>query len=241
MRNWHDHRLDYPSLQVDRLLIFNSLDNLVSQPMIPGGTKRCPRSWLMRIMWRPQNMLRFIFRIPNGPSVCTLRWRHNDHAGVSNHQPLGCLLNRLFRRKSKKTPKLRVTGLCAGNSPGTGEFPAQMASYAENVSIWWRHHDLVHWRIFFRVALWVLRQRQDFDYPSRVLEKKTLKYITGHLGPYLICVNYTDQSSSFHIKSSVLYALVTNQSEFYAQQNSLKRLCDKPFTWNIHNNFDKFT
>ena len=70
-----------------------------------------------------------------------LRWRHNDHAGVSNHQPHGCLLNRLFRRTSKKTSKLRVTGLCAGNSPGTGEFPAQMASYAENVSIWWRHHE----------------------------------------------------------------------------------------------------
>ena len=73
-----------------------------------------------------------------------LRWRHNDHPGVSNHQPHGCLLNRLFRRKSKKTSKLRVTGLCAGNSPGTGEFPAQMASYAENVSIWWRHHDETH-------------------------------------------------------------------------------------------------
>ena len=69
-----------------------------------------------------------------------LRWRHNDNAVVSNHQPHGCLLNRLFRRKSKKTSKLCVTGLCAGNSPGTGEFPAQMASYAENVSIWWRHH-----------------------------------------------------------------------------------------------------
>ena len=51
------------------------------------------------------------------------------------------LLNRLFRRRSKKTSKLRVTGLCAGNSPGTGEFPAQMAIYAENVSIWWRHHE----------------------------------------------------------------------------------------------------
>ena len=25
---------------------------------------------------------------------------------------------------------------------GTGEFPAQMASNAENVSIWWRHHYL---------------------------------------------------------------------------------------------------
>ena len=23
----------------------------------------------------------------------------------------------------------------------TGEFPAQMASNAENVSIWWRHHE----------------------------------------------------------------------------------------------------
>ena len=42
----------------------------------------------------------------------------------------------------KKTSKLRVTGLCAGNSPVTGEFPAQMASYAENVSIWWRHHGI---------------------------------------------------------------------------------------------------
>ena len=75
-------------------------------------------------------------------NISTLRWHHNDQAGVSNHQPHGCLLNRLFRRKSKKTSKLRVTGLCAGNSPGTGEFPAQMASYAENVSIWWRHHEL---------------------------------------------------------------------------------------------------
>ena len=40
----------------------------------------------------------------------------------------------------KKTWKLRVTGFCAGNSPETGEFRAQMASNAENVSIWWRHH-----------------------------------------------------------------------------------------------------
>ena len=69
-----------------------------------------------------------------------LQWRHTDHGSVSNHQPHGCLLNRLFRRRSKKTSKLPVTGLCAWNSPGTGEFPAQMASNAENVSIWWRHH-----------------------------------------------------------------------------------------------------
>ena len=74
-------------------------------------------------------------------SLPSLRWRHNGCYRVSIHQPHHCLLNRLFGRKSRKTSKLRVTGLCAENSPGTGEFPAQMASYAEDVSIWWRHHD----------------------------------------------------------------------------------------------------
>ena len=69
-----------------------------------------------------------------------LQWRHNEREGVSNHQPHNCLLNRLFKRRSKKTSKFRATVLCAGNSPLTGEFPAQMASNAENVSIWWRHH-----------------------------------------------------------------------------------------------------
>ena len=44
----------------------------------------------------------------------------------------------------KKPSKLRVTGLCAGISPVTGEFPAQMASNADNVSIWWRHHGQTH-------------------------------------------------------------------------------------------------
>ena len=69
-----------------------------------------------------------------------LHWRHDGGDCVSNHQPCDCLLNRLFRRRSKKTSNLSVTGLCEGNSPGTHEFPAQMASNAENVSIWWRHH-----------------------------------------------------------------------------------------------------
>ena len=77
-----------------------------------------------------------------------LLWRHNGRDSVSNHQPHDCLLNRLFGRRSKKISKLRVTGLCAENSPGTGDFPAQMASYAENVSIWWRHHgSLWQWHL----------------------------------------------------------------------------------------------
>ena len=100
--------------------------------------------WLQTRWCRPCQLRRNLFiLIAITPLSSPLRWRHNDHAGVSNHQPHGCLLNRLFRRKSKKTSKLRVTGLCAGNSPGTGEFPAQMASNAENVSIGWRHHDAI--------------------------------------------------------------------------------------------------
>ena len=77
----------------------------------------------------------------NTRSSTELQWRHNGRDGVLDHQLHDCLLNRLFGRRSKKISKLRATGLCAGNSLVTGEFPAQRVSNAENVSIWWRHHD----------------------------------------------------------------------------------------------------
>ena len=83
-------------------------------------------------------------------NTISLRWRNNGRDSVSNHQPHDCLLNSLFRHRSKKTSKLRVTGLCAGNSPGTGEFPAQVVSNAENVSIGWRHHDAICWLTILR-------------------------------------------------------------------------------------------
>ena len=53
----------------------------------------------------------------------TLKWHHNERDRVSNRQPHDYLFDCSFRRSSKKTSNLRVTGLCAGNSPGTGEFP----------------------------------------------------------------------------------------------------------------------
>ena len=73
-----------------------------------------------------------------------------------NHQPHDCLLNRLFRRRSKKTSKLRVTGFCVGNSPGTGDLPTQMTSNAEKVSISWRHHDGVEFKATseYQQAIW---------------------------------------------------------------------------------------
>ena len=46
-----------------------------------------------------------------------------------------------FRCGSKHTSKLHVTDLCCGTSPVTGEFPAQRARNAENVSIWWRQYE----------------------------------------------------------------------------------------------------
>ena len=67
----------------------------------------------------------------------TLLWRHNVRDGVSNHQSHDCLLNRLFRRRSKKTSELRVTGLC----------------------VKW-HHQTTFWRSYFRN----LDPQQSFSY-----------------------------------------------------------------------------
>ena len=91
-------------------------------------------------------------------SVIAIPWRlgHNGPYGVSNYQPHDCLLNRLLSHVSKKTPKLRAIGFCAGNSPVTGEFPAQMVSNAENVSTWWRHHVISKGRDDVSYCKWSL-------------------------------------------------------------------------------------
>ena len=57
----------------------------------------------------------------------------------------------------------RITGLCVGNSPGTGEFPAQKASNAENVSIWWRHHDRL-WQDEMTMVLLVNKWLREIIY-----------------------------------------------------------------------------
>ena len=115
----------------------------------------------------------------------TLQWRHNGLESVSNYQPHDCLLNRLFRRRSKETAKLRVTGLCEGNSPGTGEFPAQMASNAENVSIWWRHHE--------SVVLWdVVDRFKDAEYRVYNTLAFTLLPVHGDMFPCLLHAMWAD-------------------------------------------------
>ena len=105
-----------------------------------------------------------------------LQWRQNEHGGVSNHWRIDCLLKRLFRRRSKNTSKLRVTSLCEGNSPVTGEFPAQMASDAENISIQWRHyapsiddkqrkaqHNRVHISLEIHICIYTSQDRGQYQ------------------------------------------------------------------------------
>ena len=65
-----------------------------------------------------------------------------------------------YQRKYQSSTSLAFVG---GIQRGPGEFPAQMASNAENVSFWWRHHEL-------------------WTYPY---EKKTT--VTPYCYPYLHC------------------------------------------------------
>ena len=79
-------------------------------------------------------------------------------------------------KENIKAPQWR-TGFCAGNSPLTGEFPSQRASNAENVSIWWGHHDddllPPSWMIVYRpsvtqrhwwICLWIQPHHQIVIY-----------------------------------------------------------------------------
>ena len=82
-----------------------------------------------------------------------LQWGHDERDGISNHQRLDGLLKSLFRRRSKKTAKLRVTGFWQGNLPVTSEFLSQKASNAENISIIWRHYVIVAFFKFHETSL----------------------------------------------------------------------------------------
>ena len=150
----------------------------------------------------------------NGNIFPTLRWRHNELDGVSDLQPHDCLLNLLFRRRSKKTSKLRVTGLCAGNSPWTGEFPAQNASNAENVSIWWRHHDKGQWRgalmvnicAVCQIALWSctallwLKFQNEWATEKYVMSKRISWDLSLKLRPHrpYFSAKFNELPRSFH-------------------------------------------
>ena len=98
-----------------------------------GNKESISRSWCNLTSHHMYHYNDIIIKLTWKHNRLSLQWHHNEHDGVSNHQPHDCLLDRLFKHRSKKTSKLHVTGLCVGNSPVTSEFPAQRASNAENV------------------------------------------------------------------------------------------------------------
>ena len=107
----------------------------------------------------------------------------------SNHQPHDCSLNHLFR--SKKISKPRVTGLCEGNSPVTGEFPAQRASNVETISIWWHHQPFLKWGAETRISIMI-----GFTY--------TLKWESCHFHKNaIILTSYSGASGESFAKNDI--------------------------------------
>ena len=107
--------------------MINIISALISLPCISYAgcwTQDCGSSSKLAVVLGHRYSNSHVNQIHKSNLYIPLEWRHNGFDGVSNHQPHVCLLNRFFKRRSQKTSKLRVTGLCAGNSPVTGEFPA---------------------------------------------------------------------------------------------------------------------
>ena len=91
---------------------------------------------------------------------------------------------------NKKTSKLRVTGLCEGNSPVTGEFPAQRASNAENVSIWWRHFD-----IYLMLFQWSVCAKKEIYF--EIL--KVFNFFKSDLGPLFVYIMSCDAHGGIRV------------------------------------------
>ena len=122
------------------LFLTEDIDGILTFVILMGHL--IPRSLLSCFLWKPSNLVvsalvkpyvlqsyistlftRLMYSWIFWGNFTSLQWRHHDHDSVSNHQPHDCLLNHLFRRRSKKTSKLHVTGLCVGNSPGPVNSP----------------------------------------------------------------------------------------------------------------------
>ena len=101
-----------------------------------------------RLTWKARESIDFGFvnrsEANKSMPAWTLQWCHNERHGVSNLRHLHCFSQQFVQVHIKQNIKApRITCLCEGNPPVTDGFPSQRASNAENVSIWWRHHELV--------------------------------------------------------------------------------------------------
>ena len=75
-----------------------------------------------------------------GHLFSTLQWRHNEHDGVSNHQPHDCLLNRLFKAQIKENIKASRHWPLYGEFTGDRWIPRTNGQLRGNISFWLRHN-----------------------------------------------------------------------------------------------------
>ena len=117
------------------------------------------RTWMNDKQKKSKPVFLFVFVTDNPDNrydydtLSSLQWSHNEHDGISNHWCLDCLLNRLFRHRSKKNIKaLRRWPLLGeftgwGNSPATSEFTHEgpvmwkMFSFDDVITLQWRYND----------------------------------------------------------------------------------------------------
>ena len=116
------------------------------------------------------------------------------------------------QRKHQSSASLAI---CAGNSPVTGEFPAQMTSNVENVSIWWRHHEiiaivlLVQWKtVVFKILINSEPQNWSIalHFTSKICESQSSNFTHLHLN-FDILTN-----SAMHITCSSVSSIVTSSA-----------------------------
>ena len=118
------------------------------------------------------------------------------------------LFTQLFIQAPKKRSKLRVIGLCVGNSPMTGEFPAQMPSNAENNSIWWRQHMFLCYPC--HSSLWISVIYSYFPGPWISINMSSYPYRECHSKDHLVVTSsYIQNGISYTYRVVSLYWIIS--------------------------------
>ena len=155
------------------------------------------------------------------------QWRHNGHDSVSCHQPHHCLLNRLFRRRSKKISKLRVTGLCAGihqwpvNSPHTWPITRKMFPF-DDVIMWWR--KIISWDRLGHTVGGTVHRYISLTVISRTSVRVYVKLI-------ILCLH--SQHNAFYIYSGEFWWLIGNVTPRRSYKNNITCIIKQMFPWLI--------
>ena len=128
---------------------------------------------------------------------------------------------------------LRVTGLCPGNSPVTGEFPVQRGSNTEKVPIWWRHHvkeeyNTGYWEC---IILYTIRNGAcDASVHVIYMDKTTWWYLATNdykrvssRGNFCSCVRHNDDAEMLAFRMNIERLLSFSIKHFWLIENSCEQ------------------